>query len=548
MNGTAARTKGNQVAARMTARRTVGPLENGESMMTDESLRNGKSLRSVKALTNGGPLKNGRSLENSKPLESRERFTWTNPAAPRRRARMALFLPLSLALSMAPASAAAASADGAELLSLQVGETHVLAAPDVARVAVGDSRVLHAAPADGREVLLFARGAGATTLHVWRRNGRRQAYSVDVAPAGLRRIQSEIASLLARIPNARSMVVGERIVIEGEDLADSDQARIAALAQRYPEVVDFTSRVGWDRMVLLDVQVVEVPRSRLREWGVRWDGSSQGGLTGGLAWDAAGSGILSRPGETVLDAAFPARRLAGYFGVNALLSARVNALAQNGEAIILAQPQLLARSGSKASFLAGGEVPYATVDANGNSTTIFKPYGVSLDITPHVERNGTVRSRIEVEVSSVDASVDTPGGPALAIRRAATEFNVRSGQTLVLGGFISREQSRDLTRLPGLGDLPVIGALFGSRRFQQRETELAIFVTPVLVGAGHPDMEARIARGAALVGQAFPDGPVLNTPVRDGPMAAGGWDPYAGPASQWRQPARAAANTYDFKD
>jgi len=148
----------------------------------------------------------------------------------------------------------------------------------------------------------------------------------------------------------------------------------------------------------------------------------------------------------------------------------------------------------------------------------------------------------------VDATVEAPGGPALAIRRAATEFNVRSGQTLVLGGFISREQSRDVTRLPGLGDLPVLGALFGSRRFQRRETELAIFVTPALVGADHPDLVDRVTRGTTLLDQSFPDPPVLNTPIRDASVRTGGWDPYAGPASQWRQAQGASANTYDFKD
>jgi len=444
-----------------------------------------------------------------------------------------------------------------EQLFLQAGETHVIAAPDVARVAVGDSRIVQAAAADGREVLVFAREAGATTLHVWNQDGARSAWTVDVAPAGLRRIQREIELLLARIPNARSQVVGERIVIEGEDLADSDQARIAALAERYPAVVDFTSRVGWDRMVLLDVQVVEVPRSRLQEWGVRWDGFTQGGLNAGLAWDGAGAHVAARPGSTVVNAAFPARRLTGYFGINALLSARINALAQQGEAVILAQPQLLARSGATASFLAGGEVPYTHVDANGHSTTTFKPYGVSLNITPHVERNGTVRSRIEVEVSSVDASVQVPGGPALAIRRAATEFNVRSGQTLVLGGFISREQTRDASRLPGLGRLPVIGALFGSKRFQQRETELAIFVTPVLADADHPDLQARAARSNALLAATFPDAPVLNTPVRDIPdspaadLIVAGWNVYGGTASQWQAvlpavPLTPAVNRYDY--
>lgn len=447
-------------------------------------------------------------------------------------------------LLLAAMQAPAWSAEN-EALTLQVGETLVLAAPEVARVAVGDSRVANAAAADRREVLVFGRAAGSTSLHIWLEDGTRRAYAVRVEPAGMRRIRDELAALLERIPNARSLIVGERIVIEGEDLSDSDQRRIAALAQRYPEVIDFTSRIGWDRMVLLDVQVVELPRSTLREWGVRWDGTSQGGLAAGLAWDAAGSGVAARPGEAPIDAAFPAASAAGYFGVNALLSARLHALSQNGDAVMLAQPQLLARSGATANFLAGGEVPYATVDANGNSTTIFKPYGVSLKITPHVERNGNVRSRIEVEVSSVDPSITAPGGPALSVRRAATEFNVRSGQTLVLGGFLSREQSTDLQRLPGLGDIPVLGALFGSRRFQQRETELAIFVTPVLAGADHPDMAERVARGREALDAAFPEPPRMNTPVRaiDGRTP---WDPYSGPASQWRdEPAR---NSHDFTD
>jgi len=467
--------------------------------------------------------------------------------------RFAIALLWTVLLTMTSARADTSTTSPPEQLFLQAGETHVIVAPDVARVAVGDSRIVQAAAADGREVLVFAREAGATTLHVWNHDGARAAWTVDVAPAGLRRIQREIAALLARIPNARSQVVGERIVIEGEDLADSDQARIAALAERYPEVVDFTSRVGWDRMVLLDVQVVEVPRSRLNEWGVRWDGFTQGGLNAGLVWDAAGSQVAARPGNTVVNATFPARRLTGYFGINALLSARVNALAQQGEAVILAQPQLLARSGATASFLAGGEVPYTHVDTNGHSTTTFKPYGVSLNITPHVERNGTVRSRIEVEVSSVDASVQVPGGPALAIRRAATEFNVRSGQTLVLGGFISREQTRDASRLPGLGRIPIIGALFGSRRFQQRETELAIFVTPVLADSSHPDLQARVARSNALLDETFPDAPVLNTPVRDGAGASApgdAWNPHNGAASQWQAVMTfiPAVNRYDYRD
>src|SRR5690606_19243042 len=178
--------------------------------------------------------------------------------------------------------------------------------------------------------------------------------------------------------------------------------------------------------------------------------------------------LMDRPGETVMPVAFPATIAAGYFGVNALLSAQISAMAQSGTAVVLAQPQLLARSGATAEFLAGGEVPYSTIDANGNTNTAFKPYGVSLRLTPQIARNGAVRSRIEVEVSSVDSAFAAPGGPSLKTRRAATEFNVRSGQTLVLAGFLSREASRQVDKVPGLGDLPLLGRLFKTTREQRQ--------------------------------------------------------------------------------
>src|SRR5690606_12875652 len=149
--------------------------------------------------------------------------------------------------------------------------------------------------------------------------------------------------------------------------------------------------------------------------------------------------------------------MAAYFGVNAVLSSRIQALAQTGTAVVLAQPQLLARSGSTAEFLAGGEVPYSTVDANGNTNTAFKPYGVSLRITPQVERNGAVRSRIEVEVSSIDSALSVPTGPSLKTRRASTEFNVRSGETLVLAGFLSKDEATNVNKVTGLGELPILG-------------------------------------------------------------------------------------------
>lgn len=430
-----------------------------------------------------------------------------------------------------------------QLLQMQAGEVKVLAIPDVARVAVGDGHVVNAITTEEKEVILFARNEGSTAVQIWSSQGLRYRYQIEVAPEGARQTQAELKSVLQRIPNARVTVVGDKLLVEGSDLSDNDRKRVEALSRRYPQLVDFTSVIGWDRMVLLDVQVVEVPTSRLQELGVRWDSETTGGLGTGFAWEGASKGLEIRPAEAPLALAFPAGAAAGYFGANALLSAKVRLMAQTGEAVVLAQPQLLARSGATAEFLAGGEVPYSTVDAKGNPNTSFKPYGVSLKITPQVESNGAIRSRLEVEVSAIDTALSIPTGPSLKTRRATTEFNVRSGQTLVLAGFISRELSSNVNKVPGLGDIPVLGELFKSERFQRQETELAIFVTPLVVDADNPHLADRIRRADIVKDAAFPAAPMLNTPVTPAmvmpvsvkPVSGAVWQPYEGSGSQWQQ-------------
>lgn len=416
-------------------------------------------------------------------------------------------------------------------IEIETGASFVLKTGEIKRIAVGNSQVLQASEVSEGEVIVFGKSKGMTTVDIWLKAGRRKTFQFNVKSSGLNRIHSEIKVLLASIPNARSSIVGEKIIIEGEDLGDVDQAKIARFAARYSEVLDLTSQQGWDRMVLLDVQVLELPSSRMQELGVRWDPGSSSVMHTGVAWEGTSSSVSQRPGESLLNVPFPLKNSVGYLGVNALLSARLAALSKSGEAVILAQPQLLARSGSTASFLAGGEVPYASVDKDGKSTTTFKKYGVSLNITPNVDRHDAVRSKIEIEVSSVDTTINVPGGPAMKIRKASTEFNVRSGQTLVLGGFLSRERSTDRDGIPGMSDLPLIGGLFGVNREMSRQTELAIFVTPVVVDADHPHMRARADNGREIASHAFPEPARLNTPIQSTVKHESAY--FSGISSQW---------------
>src|SRR3546814_8653735 len=123
------------------------------------------------------------------------------------------------------------------------------------------------------------------TVQIWSETWRRHNYQVDVAPEGARQIQQELRSVLERIPQVRISVVGEKLMVEGDELSESDRERVAELAKRYPQLLDFTGQVGWDRMVLLDVQVVEVPRMQLQELGLRWNTPTAGGVNTGLVWD-----------------------------------------------------------------------------------------------------------------------------------------------------------------------------------------------------------------------------------------------------------------------
>lgn len=389
-------------------------------------------------------------------------------------------------------------------LKLEVGSSTVLKLTNIERLAIGNGEVIQASVINQSEIVVFGKKTGSTTLDVWRSSGKRVSYQIRVAPEGFARVQEEIKNLLKSIPMARSSVVGDRLIIEGENLSDSDQGKISRLAQRYPELLDFTSQIGWDKMVLLDVQVIEIPTVRLDELGIRWNTALPLPLSGG--------------------AGIPAMR--------GLLSARIHALAQSGEATILAQPQLLARSGATAKFEAGGEVPYTTTDKEGKSTTSFKKYGVSLNITPHVDQSQAVRSKIDIEVSSVDQTLASSAGPALKVRRAATEFNVRSGQTLVLGGFLSREKTRERDGVPGFSEIPLMGSLFGVNRTLFRETELAIFVTPVVVNADHPGMVQRVENAAAIIDQNFGTDQRLNTNIASS-NADSGWNHNVGIGSQW---------------
>lgn len=393
----------------------------------------------------------------------------------------------------APITAPQAAEDIVEF-DMFVGESRVLPAPGVARIAVGNGALMSAAALDGKEIIVFANAPGATSLFVWNEQGQHQKLKINIQAADMGRFTREVAAFLATIPNAKASVIGAHIIVEGEQIADADLLKIEELAKRYPQIVNFTNRVGWEQMIALDVKVVEFPTSLLTEMGLRW--TPTGGLAMGAIWSpirrgGGGYKIELRTGGDAappISAAVDGAPLLLPSGLNVMsmlnmgLNAQLALLAQEGQATLLAQPQLTARSGSRASFIAGGEIPYAVGTRDG-IVVQFKDYGVKLDIVPRADREGAIRAEVRAEVSSLDRSIIVAGVPGLLTRRTNTEFNVRPGETIVLSGLLQRESTTDVDKVPFLGDLPILGHLFRSKRFNSRETELVFFVTPTLIDA-----------------------------------------------------------------
>ena len=286
--------------------------------------------------------------------------------------------------------------------------------------------------------------------------------------------------------DARRVAVGNGAIVSAEILDSGELLIIATSAgstsvrlwSRDESQTDYNirvsesdpeTRVHMQRMVRMRVRMVEFRKSALGSLGIDWSDSTSG-PTFGVEGDASFDGRLN----TVTP-------FSASFGIASNITSRINFLAQNGDAVTLAEPVLSAINGGEASFLAGGEVPYPTIGENGQTQIEFKEYGVKLNVAPLIDGAGNVHARLETEISQLDSSVTVQGAPGLLTRRAQTEVTVRSGETIVISGLLSTESSADTEMIPGLGRLPVIGRLFRSKNKRNTVNELVIFVTPEVV-------------------------------------------------------------------
>jgi pilus assembly protein CpaC len=269
-----------------------------------------------------------------------------------------------------------------------------------------------------------------------------------------------------------------RVVLTGTARSQDDLDKATQMAVQFagaPENVTNIASVSGQQQVMLRVTVAEVNRSVIKQFGLDLDVSS-GGLVTGLV-NQPGNALGGASGLSVGQGEITASATIGSTTIDATLKllARRNALKT------LASPTLTAMSGQPAEFLAGGQRAIVTVDSDGNTVTTYKDYGVKLGFTPTVKSNGSVGLVVNTEVSSPVGTAD------FNMRSAKTTIEIPVGATLAIGGLIQDEYRHQIQQMPGLGDIPIIGALFRSRDFIHSQTELLIFVTPVIAQLGRPE-------------------------------------------------------------
>ena len=361
-----------------------------------------------------------------------------------------------------------------------------------ARALVADDKVADVVPLTDHSLYVVGKEVGATSLALLN-EAKQVIASIDVNV--IHDISDLKKKLHDNIPFARIQVdqANGRIVLSGTVPYTTDVKKALAIADQYaPKSVTNALGVRSTQQVMLEVRFVEATRSASRELGLgtrvrnRYFNSDIGGQANVVGDVVQSAALLSgvQPFGSLI-----ARLLDNGSSADAI----VRALEARGLARRLAEPNLVTMSGDKASFLAGGEFPFPVDSGDDKITIDFKQFGVALEFTPTVLKDGLINLRIEPEVSELDnsagvrlANVQIPG---LVVRRAQTTVELRDGQSFAIAGLLQHTNTRLSNQLPWIGQVPVLGTLFRSAQYQKRQTDLVIIVTPRLVRGVSPDQK-----------------------------------------------------------
>jgi pilus assembly protein CpaC len=443
------------------------------------------------------------------------------------------------------ASSCLAQTGGARAITLVEGRGELLQFQrDVQKVALAEPKIADAVVLSPREVMVNAKTPGHTTLLIWETGSDPARYEIEVAKDNSD--WDSFRTLIQESANGGAVTVtgsGETIVLAGTVKSADDSKRLAGLAQtRAKTVINLLKAPPPPdpRQVLLQVKFAAVNRVALTQVGFNLFSTSDK-MIGGTGTEQFASPRFSQlqlqnnqlPSTTV---SFSDLLNLFAFRPDLNIGATIRALEEHDLLQILAEPNLICEEGKDASFLAGGSFPFPTITTTPTGgatapvvTVQFKPFGVKLDFTPTITPLGAINLKVAPEVSSLDFSnaVTLQGFtiPALAQRRAETEVLLKDGESFAIAGLINNQVTEVMNKVPGFGDIPVLGKLFRSRSTQKSNDELLVVITPHFVKPLSPDERATL-----------PDMPSAFLPAvadRKGKQSKGkGQTPPAAPANQ----------------
>ncbi|HEX5386799.1 MAG TPA: type II and III secretion system protein family protein [Gemmatimonadales bacterium] len=406
------------------------------------------------------------------------------------RALTALAAALLLLAASRPAEAQRLVKQPEQVMSVSKGASVLLVNPvKIQRFSLGDPDVADVVAVSPTEVVVSGRALGTTSLFLWDDSGVVRLYSIEVTAdaTGLQRYLSAV-------------LPGEHIDVNatGNTVTLSGQVRDASVAARAVEIAKGSGATIVDNLttpdavqVVLQVRFAEVNKSALQDLRSQFLVRNPQNLSDNGDWRGSSNvapGTFASPAGTFQDGILDL----GLFNAGASFEAVLRALETRGNFKSLSEPNLVALPGKEASFLAGGEFPYPSIQGGGGAGAVaiqFREFGIKLKFTPTITRNGSIRLKVAPEVSSLDfGNALVFGGftiPSLLTRRAETEVEMRDGQHLAIAGLLDNSLINNVSKIPILGDLPILGQFFRSKDARQRRTELLVLVTPRLIVPGN---------------------------------------------------------------
>jgi len=378
-------------------------------------------------------------------------------------------------------------------LFVTVGKSLVVDSPiNIQRISVANGDLAEALAVNPREVLVNGKSAGETSMIIWQQGGNRLFFDLTIRPSTSKvsAIQQQIdrempgQDIKVSFENDTAFVHGT-----AKDLTSVDRA--VAIATTLGKTVNLlhVNVPPTEAQIILKVRFADVDRAAVQDLGLNFLSTGATNTIGRVT-----TGQFSPPTITGNPGSPPTITYSDllnifFFRPDLNLGATIKALESRNLLQILAEPNVLAINGKSASFLAGGEFPYPTLQGGGGGlgavTIQFREFGVRINFTPVITPRGTIRLQVTPEVSSLDfANGLVFQGftiPALSTRRVQTEIELEEGQSFVIGGLLDRRVTEQLSKIPGLGDVPLLGKLFTSRTLNKTNTELLVMVTPQLV-------------------------------------------------------------------